>query len=945
MNLADKLRKVLEIKNNIKTALEEKGIQDVGTDFNSYAESIANISGGGEPEEPEIPSIPEPPVIEIPELPKYEDVYAEALASIPEQEPWVQPEDWIDLRTVLAENVIEEYPYRIAMMVEDTASSEFSFHSNTTSDLTNIVKPNYILCSDGVSYNPESISQMMIHTWSGEAVNGYRWMIFYFESQSVKFPIGSYSTIQIILDGISINAYSGVSSRVPNGSLIMSSTYKELNINTVSIESINSGNIYSYDKPSSWSTNYYSIFNNITNLVYVGEGVINERYTSSKELFKNCFSLKYIPTLNISLFAKNNVFNFMFQNCSSLVTIPLIDTSNGTDFQGMFQNCSSLVTIPLIDTSKASSLIGLFKDCNSLITIPELDLSSVTDVTNMFQNCSSLVTIPVLNTSNVTCIAGMFQNCSSLVTIPLIDTSNVTEVTGIFSGCRSLKTIPELNTSNVTSFSSMFRGCKSLVTIPLIDTSKATNLSSMFYGCSSLVFIPELDFSSATYISDIFRDSSLEVLPQLNLPLMTSSLALGKSFEYIIGINAPLISGFDSSFFTGAIYVGRLDCPKVTKYSFSGSTNLKYIEYIDTTSLTDCSSMFSRCSSLKSIPELNTSNGTNFNYMFNDCKSLITIPELNTSNGTSFMYMFKNCSSLKTIPELDTTNSTTFYEMFNGCSSLEYIPELNTSNCTSFYRMFYGCSSLKSIPELNTSNGTNFYGMFDGCKSLITIPELNTKNGTEFGYMFSDCDSLLTIPELDLSNATSLNYFINNCDKLEIVPSIYLPKSTKVNYLVCACNNIKEFGDLRFPAATSSSSLFYQSSFNYVSEIGAFDLSSYSSSSNKVDIPANPNLLKKVKIVGNALKRGIDFSSSGIPVFVREYEADALDCDMSFNYWVALTKQSLLNILNALVEQPEGTTKTLTLNKTYHIPQLSDEEKAIAINKGWTISEGTYTLS
>ena len=64
MNIADKLRKVLEIKNNIKAALEEKGIENVGNDFSNYAESIANIKGGGEEPEPEIPSIPEPPVIE-----------------------------------------------------------------------------------------------------------------------------------------------------------------------------------------------------------------------------------------------------------------------------------------------------------------------------------------------------------------------------------------------------------------------------------------------------------------------------------------------------------------------------------------------------------------------------------------------------------------------------------------------------------------------------------------------------------------------------------------------------------------------------------------------------------------------------------------------------------------------------------------------------------------
>ena len=541
----------------------------------------------------------------------------------------------------------------------------------------------------------------------------------------------------------------------------------------------------------------------------------------------------------------------------------------------------------------------------------------------MFSGCSSLVTIPELDFSSAREVICMFQNCSSLVTIPELNTTNVTNMTEVFDGCYSLITIPELNTTNVTSFSSMFQNCSSLITIPELNTTNVTSFSSMFSGCSSLVTIPELDFSNATSIGEIFRNTtSLEVLPQLNLQLLTtSSLDIGKSFKYIKGINAPLITGFDSSFFRNSVYIGRLDCPKVSKYSFSSKDLLK-IEYIDTTSLADCSNMFSGCSSLTTIPELNTSNCTNFSYMFRDCKSLTTIPELNTTNGTDFKYMFQNCSSLTTIPELNTTNGTNFSYMFSGCSSLV------------------------TIPDIDTSNGTNFSYIFRECESVTTVPLLNTIKGADMTGMFYDCSSLITIPELNFSSATKINYFINNCPRLEIVPSIYLtnPNLTSISNLICGTSNIKKFGDLIFPYITYTSSLFYQNSFDKCSEVGTFDLSSYPFGSDTVNIPANPELIKKVKIVGGALKRQIDFSSSYNPNYVRDYEVDAIDCNMNLNYWVALTKQSLLNILNALVPQ-EGTTRTLTLNKTYHIPLLTDEEIAIATNKGWTISEGTYTLS
>ena len=83
-------------------------IIDYGDWKHNYAESIANIKGGGDEPEPEIEILPdEPPVVEIPEVPE-----------IPEIEPWVQPEDWIDLKAKIERHSYEEYPYRIALLLQ-----------------------------------------------------------------------------------------------------------------------------------------------------------------------------------------------------------------------------------------------------------------------------------------------------------------------------------------------------------------------------------------------------------------------------------------------------------------------------------------------------------------------------------------------------------------------------------------------------------------------------------------------------------------------------------------------------------------------------------------------------------------------------------------------------------------------------------------------------------
>ena len=59
--------------------------------------------------------------------------------------------------------------------------------------------------------------------------------------------------------------------------------------------------------------------------------------------------------------------SFLFQNCSNLKNIPLLDTSNVIDMKGMFQDCSSLKTIPMLNTSNVTEMDYLFER-DSLLT-------------------------------------------------------------------------------------------------------------------------------------------------------------------------------------------------------------------------------------------------------------------------------------------------------------------------------------------------------------------------------------------------------------------------------------------------------------------------------------------------------------------------------------------------------------------------------------------------
>jgi hypothetical protein len=228
--------------------------------------------------------------------------------------------------------------------------------------------------------------------------------------------------------------------------------------------------------------------------------------TNFTSMFQTCTSLRTIPLLNT---AAGTTFNGMFNGCASLQTIPLINTAAGTTtaFASMFQSCSSLQTIPLLNTAGGTSFSSMFLSCSSLQTIPLLNTAAGTDFTSMFNSCPSLRTIPLLNTAAGTTFSSMFSNCTSLQTIPLINTAAGTGAPfqNMFQTCTALQTIPLLNTAGATSFISMFQSCTSLQTIPLINTAGGTSFQNMFDSCSSLQAVPALVTTSGTSFTSMFN--------------------------------------------------------------------------------------------------------------------------------------------------------------------------------------------------------------------------------------------------------------------------------------------------------------------------------------------------------------------------------------------------------------------------------------------------------
>ena len=226
----------------------------------------------------------------------------------------------------------------------------------------------------------------------------------------------------------------------------------------------------------------------------------------------------YFPAVDLTMKPTNMIFKF--EEYSKLQVVPSLDFTGRASTSSLFYNCPSLKSIEnMIGIERVTDMTLMFRGCSSLTSIPQLDTSNVTNMYGMFFDCSSLTSIPQLDTSKVKHMEGMFRGCSSLTSIPQLDTSNVTTMGGwsggMFEGCSSLTSIPQMNTSNVTDMRALFNGCSSLTSIPQIDTSKVTKTNYMFYGCSSLTSIPLLDFSSVTEIGYVFGFGSLNKLTDL----------------------------------------------------------------------------------------------------------------------------------------------------------------------------------------------------------------------------------------------------------------------------------------------------------------------------------------------------------------------------------------------------------------------------------------------
>lgn len=329
----------------------------------------------------------------------------------------------------------------------------------------------------------------------------------------------------------------------------------------------------------------------------------------------------------------------------------------------------------------------------------------------------------------------------------------------------------------------------------------------------------------------------------------------------------------------------QLQTTSSQKYSL---IKLRYFSCLGSNKITTCNSLFGYCYSLITILSLDTSSAKSTGSMFSNCGSLVAIPVLNTSAVTQMGSMFSDCGSLCALPMLDTHNVTDMTRSFFGCKSLHTLPLLDTSNVTSFNQTFTNCNSLVYVPQLNTSSAIDTHYMFSSCLRLRTVPLFDTTNVTDMGGMFNGDNLLVEIPAFNTSKCRDMSSMFYNCWSLKRMPSFDTANVTTMGNMFTNCYSLEEVVDLDITNSSSStnpfSSCYSLLRLTVKTQTGTWD---------------NP---QNLSISGGALSRA-----------------------------------ALIELFNSL---PVITTeKSLSIVGNPGTSKLTDEDKAIAIGKGWTLTQ------
>ena len=177
------------------------------------------------------------------------------------------------------------------------------------------------------------------------------------------------------------------------------------------------------------------------------------------------------------------------------------------------------------------------------------------------------------------------------------------------------------------------------------------------------------------------------------------------------------------------------------------------------------------------------------------------------------------------------------------------------------------------------------------CTMTVIDVKYDTSKVTNFSNAFDNCRNLIICPDINTTSATTMENMFYYCRSLQTIPFLNTSNVSNITSMFNSCSKLKSSPLLDCGKVSSMSYMFGWDDINSLKDLGGFK-------NLKISCTGNLNLLPK------------------------------------------LTVQSLMNVINNLYDfraNGSTTTKTLQLGTT-NLNKLTDEQKAVAVNKGWSLT-------
>ena len=291
-----------------------------------------------------------------------------------------------------------------------------------------------------------------------------------------------------------------------------------------------------------------------------------------------------------------------------------------------------------------------------------------------------------------------------------------------------------------------------------------------------------------------------------------------------------------------------------------------------------------------------------------------------TEGLTDWRYMFSDSSNLTSVPNLDYSSMISASYMFNWCSSLTGECKITTNSEGLYFNHALVNTKIENV-ELHVPNGfMDVSDLFEYGTTSVKTAKLEHGKFIKANSAFYNCPNIESVTitksnrNISSNNNTDYTYMCMGCSNLKYCRLVF--DSGRANFISNCFADPNGAESRTEPLVIEFDSIVDKPNLNM----------NYAFSNNKYIEEIPPLDATNVLGLGTAFK-----GATGI----LKIHLTNISIDINISACTKMTSESLLEVLNNLATVTS--TMTCTLGET-NLAKLTDEDKAIATNKGWTLA-------